>query len=134
MSDYLLRASRTAPTDTSGTPFEGLDVREMIGAKENGAELTTVGQTTYPRGGRGHEAHLHPNAEETLVVVSGSGRYQVGDETFDIAEGDVVFVPRGVVHATVSSPGDDLVALWVLGGAASLETAGYVSAAEQGLL
>jgi quercetin dioxygenase-like cupin family protein len=68
------------------------------------------------------------------MVLSGTGRYQVGEDVFDIGEGDIVFVPRGAVHATESGDSDDLVTVWVLGGAGSLETAGYVSAAEQGLL
>jgi quercetin dioxygenase-like cupin family protein len=106
----------------------------MIGSAQNGAQLTMVGHTTYPLGGVGHEAHIHPDAEETLVVVSGGGRHQVGDEVFDIVEGDVVFIPRGAVHATVSAPDEDLVAVWVLGGAASLDDAGYVPAAGEGLL
>jgi len=130
----VVRADGTTPDDTRGTPFEGLDVRTLIGRAQNGAELTTVGQTVYPAGGHGHEAHLHPSAEETLIVVSGTGRCQVGDEVFDVGQGDVVFVARGIVHATASGASDDLVAVWVLGGASSLEAAGYVPAPGEGRL
>jgi quercetin dioxygenase-like cupin family protein len=133
-SRSVIRAAETAPADMHGTPFEDLDVRMLIGSAENGAELTSAGQTVYPAGGHGHEAHLHPHAEETLLVLSGTGRCQVGEDVFDVSAGDLVFVPRGAVHATTSATDADLVTVWVLGGAASLEEAGYVSTAAQGKL
>jgi quercetin dioxygenase-like cupin family protein len=134
VAEHVFRADTTPRDDTSGTPFEALEVRTFISSAHNSAELSTVGQTIYPKGRHGHEAHFHPNAEETLIVLGGTGRYQVGDDVFDIGGGDIVFVPKGVVHATSSGDADDLVTIWVLGGAGSLDTAGYVSAADQGRL
>ena len=134
MTEHVFRADRQAPEDVSATPFAGLDIRTLIGSPQNGAELANVGQTIYPAGRHGHEAHSHPNAEEVLVVLAGSGCYQVGDDVFEISTGDVVFVPRGAVHATTSSDDEDLVTLWMLGGAGSLAAAGYESRAADGRL
>lgn len=130
MGEYVVRADTTEPADLTGTAFSHLDVRWLVSAERNGAELTGVGQTIYPGGGGTHEQHYHPHAEETVIVLSGRGRHRVGDEWHEIGPGDVVFVPRGVVHGAVADGEEDLIILWVLGGASTLEGAGYVSAGE----
>jgi quercetin dioxygenase-like cupin family protein len=126
MPEYLVRADTTPPSDLSGTAFSHLDVRWLVSTDRSGAHLTGVGQTVYPGGGGTHEIHYHPNAEETVIVQSGAGRHLVDETWYDISAGDVIFVPRGIPHGAVA--GDtDLVIYWVLGGAASLEAAGYVA-------
>lgn len=41
----------------------------------------------------------HPHKEDELYfVISGSGMAKVGDETYAVDEGDVVFVEQGVKH------------------------------------
>ena len=129
MPEYVTNPETTPPADLSGTAFSHLDVRWLVNEERSGAALTGVGQTTYPGGGGTHEAHYHPNAEETVIVLSGHGTHRVGDETYDIGPGDVVFMPRNVVH-TAAAGDEDMVILWVLAGAATLEDAGYVSVAE----
>ena len=126
MTEFVVRADTTPPSDLSGTAFSHLDVRWLVSADRNGAALTGVGQTVYPGGGGTHEVHYHPDAEEVIVVQSGTGRHLVGEDWYDIGPGDIVFIPRGVPHSAVSGE-DDLVIYWVLGGAASLEAAGYVA-------
>ena len=42
--------------------------------------------------------HVHDREDETYVVLEGELTFQRGDERFDAAAGDVVFLPRGVVH------------------------------------
>ena len=40
-----------------------------------------------------------PHAEdEAYVVLAGSGRFTAGDDTRNVAAGDVLFVPAGVPH------------------------------------
>ncbi len=126
MAEYVVRADTTPPADLSGTAFSHLDVRWLVNEERNGAALTGVGQTIYPGGGGTHEQHYHPNAEETVIVQSGTGRHRVGDEWYDIGPGDVIFVPRGVIHGAIAGD-ENLVIYWVLGGASTLEGAGYVA-------
>ena len=128
MPEYLTNARTTHPADFSGTPFAHLEVKLLVSDERSGAQLTYVGQTVYPAGGTTHEAHYHPNAEETIIVQSGTGRHRVGDEWFHLGPGDVLFVPKGAVHTAVSGDDEDLVIFWVLGGAGSLKAAGYVRA------
>lgn len=42
--------------------------------------------------------HVHANEDETYVVLDGALTFQRGEERFDAQAGDVVFLPRGVVH------------------------------------
>ena len=128
MPGYLANVGTTPLADVSGTAFSHLEVKYLVSNENSEAELTFVGQTVYPAGGATHEAHYHPNAEETIIVQSGTGRHRVGDEWFDLAPGDILFVPKGSIHTAESGNEEALVIFWVLGGAGSLETAGYVSA------
>jgi quercetin dioxygenase-like cupin family protein len=125
MPEYVVRADTTPRSDFSGTAFSELDVRWLVNAQRNGAELTGVGQTVYPASGTSHEAHLHPHAEETIIVLSGRGVHRVHDTEYEIGPGDIVFVPRAAVHSARAIGGEDMAVLWVLGGASSLEAAGY---------
>ena len=45
---------------------------------------------------KGHERHEHPDADEVLYVIEGTGRQTVGDEPeFDIVAGDAIWVAKG---------------------------------------
>jgi len=121
----VLRAD-TTPRNPREGPFGHLDVRWVVGA-HTGASLIAFGQSTYPFQAT-HENHLHPNAEEVVMVVSGRGTQIVGSERFDLGAGDICFIPRNTPHRiTGTSEDEDLVILWAFGCAASIEEAGYVS-------
>jgi quercetin dioxygenase-like cupin family protein len=128
--EFVVRADTTEPADLVGTAFSHLDVRWLVSEARNGSELVGVGQTIYPARGGTHEHHLHPDAEEVVIVMSGSGWHRVGDAIYDIGPGDVVYVPRNTAHSACCTSEDDMVILWVLGGAPSLERAGYESVGE----
>jgi len=48
--------------------------------------------------------HRHAEDEEVYLVLSGSGRFKVGDEVFDVGPRDLVFVPPDSMR---SWEGDD---------------------------
>lgn len=57
-----------------------------------------------------------PHKEDELYfIISGSGRASVGDETFAVSEGDVVYVEQGIEHDFYDID-DELVALIVFAG------------------
>jgi quercetin dioxygenase-like cupin family protein len=119
----VLRAD-TTPRNSREGPFGHLDVRFVVG-EEIGASLIAFGQSTYPQGAT-HENHYHPNAEEVVMVVSGRGTQIVGDDALDAGPGDILFIPRNTPHRMTGTSDEDLVILWAFGGAASIDTAGYV--------
>ncbi len=57
-------------------------------------ESISVELAQYP-----NDAPKHPHPEDELYyIISGSGTAAVGEETFPIEEGDVIYVERGVEH------------------------------------
>ena len=61
-----------------------------------------------PPGGR-HvaELHIHPDAEEIVVITRGRGTAVVGRESRDVAAEDVVYVGPGIEHE-FKNTGDDM--------------------------
>ena len=45
--------------------------------------------------------HAHRN-HELYYLVEGRTKYVIGDEIFNVGEGDVIFVPKGILHMTDS--------------------------------
>jgi mannose-6-phosphate isomerase-like protein (cupin superfamily) len=58
----------------------------------------------------GHKQQLHSHTPEQIyVIISGSGRMQVGTEFSDVYTGDLVFVPSDVIHGIESIGSEKLV-------------------------
>ena len=49
--------------------------------------------------GQENPLHRHPDSDEILYFVEGTGECVCGDETYDVKTGDLVFVPKDVPHA-----------------------------------
>jgi mannose-6-phosphate isomerase-like protein (cupin superfamily) len=61
-----------------------------------------------PPGGRHvQELHIHPDAEEIVVITRGVGQASVGGRSFPVAAEDVVYIPPGAEHE-LRNTGDDL--------------------------
>jgi quercetin dioxygenase-like cupin family protein len=43
-------------------------------------------------------AHSHPNGEEVIYIIAGSGRVLVAGEVTDVRAGSTVLFPQGAVH------------------------------------
>jgi quercetin dioxygenase-like cupin family protein len=48
---------------------------------------------------RGIPRHVHAREHETVYMLEGTVRVQVGDEEFTAGVGDFVFMPRGLPHS-----------------------------------
>jgi quercetin dioxygenase-like cupin family protein len=101
-----------------------MEVQFLVDAGAAGSDRLVVGRTVIPPGGR-HDRHRHPNVDEFLVVMSGSGRIYTDEGTEPAAEGDVVFTPRGHWHGFDNTGDEDALLIWGWSGAGSLEAAGY---------
>lgn len=61
---------------------------------------------------KGSDPQVPHDRDEIYIVVSGNGRFRLGDNTFRFKVGDVIFVPSGAEHR-FEDFSDDLAA-WVM--------------------
>ncbi len=69
-----------------------------------GGEQVCLCRVVYKPGKR-VPRHAHPATEQVMLIVDGSVRMTIGDETRDLLAGDVVVVNRGVEHELFSETG-----------------------------
>ena len=101
-----------------------MQVQFLIDARSAGSDQLVVGRTVLKPGAR-HERHLHPNCDEFLVVMSGTGEIHTNTGRAPSEAGDVIFTPRGNWHGFVNTGDEDVVLIWGWSGAGSLDAAGY---------
>ena len=101
-----------------------MQVQFLIDARSAGSDQLVVGRTVLKPGAR-HERHLHPNCDEFLVVMSGSGEVHTNTGREPSEAGDVIFTPRGNWHGFDNTGDEDVLLIWGWSGAGSLEAAGY---------
>jgi mannose-6-phosphate isomerase-like protein (cupin superfamily) len=72
----------------------------------------TLGHTTiYPTGTT--TGHSHDDMEEVYYVVMGKGIMVVGDDEYEIEQGDALYVPPGLFHTTKQRGNSPLIVVWV---------------------
>jgi len=75
----------------------------LAGLEPAGCSLRVVLVAPGPR-----TPHRHPYSVEVVQVVAGTGVHWQGDEATPVGPGDVLLVPVGVPHVTVTSGPDEL--------------------------
>lgn len=53
-------------------------------------------------------AHSHPNGEEVIYIIRGSGRVLVAGEVRAVREGTAVLFPQGAVHMLHNTGGEEM--------------------------
>ena len=88
---------------TNETTVGQLGIRYLI----DGAATETMGvfELTVPPGSNVPPPHSHSKNEEIVYVLEGTLRYSVGPESRNLAPGQTMHTPRGVVHG-FSNPFD----------------------------
>jgi quercetin dioxygenase-like cupin family protein len=99
-------------------------VQFLLDEASAGTDELVLGRTALPPGAR-HERHRHPNCDEFLVVLAGSGEIYTDEGREAAREGDVVFTPAGHWHGFDNTSDEEVLLLWGWRGAGSLEAAGY---------
>ena len=85
-----------ADVDDFGPNFDGApDLEFRLATKALGLEQSGLCYQRVPPGTRFPYGHTHKRQEEVYVVVRGSGRMKLDDETVEVKEWDVVRVPPG---------------------------------------
>ena len=64
--------------------------------------------------------HIHEQDDEAFFVHRGGGVFTLGERKVPIAEGDIVFIPKGVVHAFENTTSDTYL-VWAISSSKYLE-------------
>ena len=88
------------------------DVMMLLNPEETDSGNLQVGYTTvYPEcSTRGHS---HDHLEEVYFFTHGKGIMVVGEEEWEVAAGDIVYVPFGPFHTTKNPYNQPLEYFWV---------------------
>jgi mannose-6-phosphate isomerase-like protein (cupin superfamily) len=98
-----------------------IDLRLLVDKASAGADHT-VGWSVLKPGARHGRRRLR-NCDAFFIVLKGSGHLIADSSREPSGEGDVVYCPRGVWHGFDNTSGEDVVLLWGLLGAGSIEAA-----------
>ncbi|MBN1679339.1 MAG: cupin domain-containing protein [Anaerolineae bacterium] len=97
------------------TPIEsdhGETVYELLGAASGGSQAHSLAQVVLAPG-KACLKHYHPTAEESYIILSGTGRMIIDDVSKSLGPGDAVAILPGQVHQVFNDTGTDLVFLAV---------------------
>ena len=72
-----------------GPVTRGGNQLKILAADEGGATQVQIGPSIK---------HFHANANEIQYIVEGSGKFWLGDGYKDVGPGDLIIIPKGVVH------------------------------------
>ena len=80
-----------------------------------GLSRVVLSLARVPPGKESFIYHSHERDEEFLYILSGKGRAEIGDDSFEVGAGDFMgFVAPGVAHHLINSHDEDLV--YLMGG------------------
>ena len=83
-------------SETEVLDLFGVQIRILMPATATGGELSVFEDHNDP--GAGPPFHVHHDADEIFVIVSGSYKFVCGENVIKASAGDVVLVPRGAPH------------------------------------
>jgi mannose-6-phosphate isomerase-like protein (cupin superfamily) len=86
--------------DADMLDLPGRELRWLVSDKPNAihANHCSMCVIRVPPGQKVRPAHSHPNGEEVIYIISGSGRVLVSGEVAPVAPGACVLFPQGAVH------------------------------------
>ena len=83
--------------------------KELI-SKKNGSKNISLRLVTIKVSEKGQKRkpHFHPNSEECIYVLNGSGMTITDKDNHVLNKGDAVFIPKGEKHYTINVGKEDL--------------------------
>lgn len=116
MSVPTLHEDDVEELDLPGRRLRWLVTPELLQAQHLSVCVIRVaaGETVRP-------AHSHPNGEEVIYIITGSGRVLVDGEVSPVREGSVVLFPQGQVHMLQNTGPDEMKVICFFAPATSLD-------------
>jgi quercetin dioxygenase-like cupin family protein len=102
-----------------GLPGRQLSWLVAPGALE--AEHCSTCMIRIAPGDKVRPAHSHPNGEEVIYIIHGSGRVMVEGEVSGVKAGSTVLFPRGAVHMLHNTGSEEMKVVCFFAPATSLE-------------
>jgi uncharacterized cupin superfamily protein len=93
MSVPVLHESQAKAVELPGRSLSWLTGDEQIRAANCSVCIIRI-----PPGEKARPAHSHPNGEEAVYILNGSGRALVDGEVAPVTEGSIVLFPKAAVH------------------------------------
>ena len=100
----MTKASITGPDGGDVIPLGPTTMRILEDGSTTGHRLGMGEITVAPHSG-GPPQHRHARHDEGFYVVSGTARFTVGAESYDVPAGGLAMIPPGAPH-TFANPGD----------------------------
>jgi putative monooxygenase len=102
------------PDAFEGDGFEvvsGRRIRIVASPSLENSHNMAIGLTIVDKGGSSPR-HEHDGVEEGVYVISGNGRFLVGNEAVDVSPGSALFMPSNVPHHVDNTGDGELRMLW----------------------
>lgn len=93
-------------TDGEKLDVAGLNVVTVL-IDRSETELTEIGHNCWrPR--LDGPPHKHNDKDQIFYITSGVGKVKLGEKVFNVKEGDLAYVPAGLVHQTITTSDEPL--------------------------
>ncbi len=94
----------------SGESFDWGTLKWLCNAKQSPGAQQTVG-ICHIRPGQTNPLHYHPNCEEVLVMLAGSGQHSFDGTLIELTPGSTIRIPAGVKHNLANTGSETIICL-----------------------
>ena len=94
--------------DVEALGLPGRELRWVVAASALQSDQCSACVIRVAPGDKVRPAHSHPNGDEVIYIIPGSGRVLVGGEVQSVRAGTTVLFPRGVVHMLHNTGGEEM--------------------------
>lgn len=94
--------------DVEELALPGRHLRWLVNAEHLNPRHLSVCVIRVPAGEAVRPAHAHPNGEECIYIIRGSGRVMVDGAVEPVKEGTAVLFPRGSVHMLQNTGNEEM--------------------------
>ena len=108
--------------DVEALDLPGRRLSWLITADRVGAEHCSMCMIRVAPGETVRPAHSHPNGEEAIYIITGSGRVLIDGRVHAVRAGSAVLFPQGQVHMLQNSGNEEMKVVCFFAPPSSLET------------
>jgi quercetin dioxygenase-like cupin family protein len=94
--------------DVPELALPGRHLRWLVTAERMNAKCSSACVIRVPPGQTVKPAHSHPNGEEVIYIIRGSGRVYIDGVVEAVREGTTVLFPQGAVHMVQNSGTEEM--------------------------